>query len=272
MLGDMVSQDDDSLRHTRELWVDRSAEGVLRLTLNRPSRRNALSFELVELLAERLWALRNESETRVVVLSGVEGAFCSGADLSAIDGVPEQEIPTRIDLFHRMILGIADAPQPVIAQIEGPAAGFGADLALACDLRVMAEGSFLEESFVRVGLMPDGGGTYFLPRFMGPVAFEYLALGKRISAAQCQQLGIANRLVSSADLDATVDEYVQAFLSAAPLALRKIKRAVRETQRDFLKNALSRERAGQTLLLRSQDFNEGVRAFMSKSPAQFSGR
>ncbi|HXS17155.1 MAG TPA: enoyl-CoA hydratase-related protein, partial [Polyangiaceae bacterium] len=264
------------LRFHDILWaVDESSEldlnvesgptpGAVTLTLQRPHRKNALTPELVQRLGRALDDLIVDSNVRVFILRGAGGAFCSGADLNTIGQAQGDEGGERIDEFHHLIRTIVYAPQPVIAVVDGPAVGFGADLALSCDLRVFSESGYLEEGFVKVGLMPDGGGTYFMPRFAGARAFEYLALGTRLPAARCAELGIANWVVPADQLDPFVQQCSRDLCQAAPLALRNIKAAVRATDRAQLGAVLAGEKAGQTQLLGSNDFQEGVRAFLEK--------
>ena len=245
---------------------------VLELRLNRPERRNALTRQLVLDLGGALREAQASSAVRVVVLTGSGGSFCAGADLEAIRGVPAAEIGGRIREFHELILAVTEMDQPVLAAVDGAAVGFGSDLALACDLRVLSDRAYLEESFTKIGLMPDGGGTHFLPRAVGARAFELIALGRRLDAAACDSLGLANRVVPSAELEATAAELADRLASVAPLALAEVKRALRQGRQDELRLALAREAEGQTRLLQSDDFREGVAAFLEKRAARFSGR
>lgn len=245
---------------------------VLHLTLNRPGRRNALTRELVLDLGAALRTAKADAGLRVLVLGGNGGAFSAGADLEAIRGVAQEEFAQRIREFHDLILGITELDVPVLAAVDGPAVGFGADLALACDLRLLSERAYLEESFTKIGLMPDGGGTYFLPQAVGARAFELIALGQRLDATTCQGLGLANRVVPAADLEAETQALTARLAAAPPLALAEVKRALTLGRRDALRAALAREAAGQARLLASNDFEEGVAAFLEKRPPHFSGR
>jgi enoyl-CoA hydratase/carnithine racemase len=267
---DILSDVDEA--NERVLEVTRGPARAVTLTLNRPQRKNALTRELVRELGAALDAVTTDPEVRVVILRGKGGAFCSGADLTSIIETPTEELPERIDEFHHLITGIVHAPVPVVAVVDGPAVGFGADLALSCDLRAFTPQGYLEEGFIKIGLMPDGGGTYFLPKFLGARAFEYLALGGRLDAERCAGWGIANCVVPAEQLDATVLGWAESLSHAAPLALGRIKHAARSQDRLHLQATLALEKQGQTQLLVSQDFREGVEAFLSKRAARFQGK
>ncbi len=248
---------------------------VVWLQLNRPARKNALDRDLVQRLGDALEAATARPETRVVVLRGSGDSFCSGADLASMspEVLSDGNIGERIEEFHRAIRRIVDAPQPVIACVDGAAVGFGADLALACDLRVLSDRAYLQDSFVHIGLMPDGGGTFWLPSLVGVGrALEFLLLGTRLTAQQCIQLGLANRVAPAAELEVTARGLAEQLAGAAPLAVASIKRAVRTAGRDALEAALAREKDGQIALLGSDDLREGVEAFFARRAPRFLGR
>lgn len=256
---------------TDELLIKKTPP-LLTLTLNRPTRRNALTSSLVRRLAEELEGA-GEDDVRAVILTGAGEAFCAGADLDGIAGVAAEQRELELDEFHRLVRAIARCPLPVIAQVHGAAAGFGADLALACDLRVLSTKAFLQESFVHVGLMPDGGSTHFLPALVGyGRAFEMLALGERFDATELRQLGIANELVPVEILEETTSALAHRLASAPSRALRHIKRALRASTTELLESALAREKSGQLELLGSEDFAEGIKAFREKRRPEFRGR
>ena len=258
--------------HLTGLHITEEPGGLLLIGLDRPQRKNALDQELVSNLGKLLTELPQRLEIRAVVMYGTGAAFCSGADLTEIDQIDPTTLSTRIDEFHQLILGIVEAPQPVIAAIEGPAVGFGADLALCCDMRVFAEGAYLEEAFVKIGLMPDGGGSYWMDKYLGALAFEVLARATRLSASRCEELGLANHVVPTGGALDAAKTLASELIRSAPLSLRAIKRATRARDRQVLPFALSAEKQGQARLLQSSDFREGVAAFMAKRPPSFEGR
>lgn len=248
---------------------------VVELRLNRPKSKNSLDEELVRTLADAISAAAHDSSVRVIVLTGNGGAFCSGVDLksAAADLDQPERLAARLSEFHRLIRAIAEADKPVIAAVDGPAVGFGADLAFACDLRIASDAAYFEEKFVAIGLMPDGGGTFHLPRLIGSGrALEHMLLGSRIDAARADALGLVNRVVPRAELDAAALALAESVAEAAPLAVRAIKRAVRDGLAGDLDQALERERSGQLQLLASADAREGVTAFLSRRRPLFNGR
>lgn len=256
---------------SEELKIEVEA-GVATLLLHRPERKNALNRALVLELTRALSECTADPEIQVIVLRGAGGAFCSGADLSSIVDEAQTGAEARLDEFHGLIWAIFEAAQPVVAALEGPAAGFGADLALSCDLRIAAESAYLQESFVHVGLMPDGGSSFFLPAFVGfSKAFEILSFGERLNSKHLLELGLVSACVPALAFDGELSRLTSRLRNQAPLALRAIKRALRANQRDSLEQALARERAGQLQLLRTQDFVEGVGAFRDKRIPRFRG-
>jgi len=246
---------------------------VTTLVMNRPKTRHALDPELLSALATGLESAASDPAVRAVVLTGAGDAFCSGADLKGAltDLDAGADLGPRIAQFHALIRAIVHAPKPFVAAVCGPAVGFGADLALACDLRVLSQDAYLQEKFVAIGLMPDGGGSFWLPRLVGiGRALEYLLLGTRIDAPLALSLGLANRVVTDARAEARA--LAQTLAAGPPLALAAIKRAVRESAEGGIDAALAREKAGQTELLGSQDFREGVAAWTTQRAPQFSGK
>ena len=248
-------------------------DAVALLTLNRPETRNALNRELVLALGEALGQVASNENVRAVLLQGSGGSFCSGADLRAAMSEGNVDFEARINEFHALIHGIVSAPKPFVAAIEGPAVGFGADLALACDLRVISSTGYLQEKFVKIGLMPDGGGTFWLPRLVGMGrALEYLMLGTRIDAALCLELGLVNRRVEPERLEATALELATELAAGPPLALAQIRHAVRESFKGDIFDALEREKREQQKLLVSNDAIEGVMAWLQRRAPEFKGR
>jgi enoyl-CoA hydratase/carnithine racemase len=248
---------------------------VALLRLNRPEALNALDATLVADLAQALERTTTDPAVRSVVLTGAGGAFCSGADLKQAlrDLDAEVDLEERLATFQQSVRLITAAEKPVIAAVDGAAVGFGADLALACDLRLVSDRAYLQEKFVGIGLMPDGGGTFHLPRLVGlGRALELLLLGERIEATQAVGLGLALRVVPAARLVEEALALAQRLAEGPPLALAAIKRATRRSVEGTLADALAREAEGQGELLRSADLREGVAAWTERRKPHFRGR
>lgn len=255
--------------------VEQRMGAVVHLILNRPRSRNSLDPELIEQLGNALEETSGDASVRVIVLGGRGGAFCSGIDLKSAAGELQdpKRLEQRIRGLHRLIRQIATAPQPVIASVDGPAVGFGADLALSCDLRVASTNAYFEERFVALGLMPDGGGTFHLPRLIGfGRAMEQLLLGTRLDAVTALEQGLISRVVAPEALHSEVALLAERIAHGPPLALAAIKRAVREGQSGTLEEALARELSGQLALLGSEDLREGVLAFLERRAPEFKGK
>jgi enoyl-CoA hydratase/carnithine racemase len=254
------------------LLIARSG-AVATLTLNRPGTKNALNPDLIEALEKGLDEVIADPSVRAVVLTGAGGAFCSGADLKAgMAGDVAGDIDRKIDDLHAVIRRIVCAPKPFVAAVDGAAVGFGCDLALACDLRVLSTAGYLQEIFVKIGLMPDGGGTFWVPRLVGlGRAMEYLLLGTRIDAALAREVGLANRVADADVFESTVATLAADLAKGPPLAFARIKKAVREGLHGSLDDALAREKKNQLDLLASQDLMEGVMAWAQRRTPVFKG-
>jgi enoyl-CoA hydratase/carnithine racemase len=248
-------------------------DGVRWIELSRPSSRNALTVEINQAL---IAAIEGAGAARVIVLGGAGGAFCSGLDLKeAMKSGPKMGGDIERDLrtyFHGLILAVRRAPQPTIAAVDGAAAGFGCDLALACDLRLLSDRAKFGEIFVKRGLMPDGGGSWFLPRIVGSGrALELLLTGDIIGAQRAYELGIGNKLWPEAEFQASAWAFARELAKGPPRVHRLVKRAVHDGADGTLEEALDREAKGQVQCLGSKDFVEGVAAFLGKREPKFTG-
>jgi 2-(1,2-epoxy-1,2-dihydrophenyl)acetyl-CoA isomerase len=246
--------------------------GVKRVTFNNPARRNSIDFETMQRFTE---AIKEsfEDETRVIVITGAGDSFCAGADLQAgLSGARDVTTDLR-EVINPGVLAMRSLPKPIIARVHGHAAGIGCNYALAADIIVASDQAFFSQAFIKIGLMPDGGGTYFLPRLVGyNKAFELMALGDPVPAQQAFEMGMLNRVVAASELDATVDAMADRLASAPAIALAKIKAGLANGLQSDLASALEFEAAGQGECFRSSDFKEGVAAFLQKRKAVFTGK
>lgn len=246
--------------------------GVKRITFNNPARRNSVDFETMRRFTETIKE-SFEDETRVIVITGAGDSFCAGADLQAgLSGARDVTTDLR-EVINPGVMAMRSLPKPVIARVHGHAAGIGCNYALAADIIVASDQAFFSQAFIKIGLMPDGGGTFFLPRLVGyNKAFELMALGDPVPARQAFEMGMLNCVVAVAELDATVDAMAERLASAPAIALAKIKAGLANSLQSDLASALEFEAAGQGECFRSADFIEGVAAFLQKRKAVFTGK
>jgi len=242
------------------------------LTLDRPDAANALSRALVRDLAEAFAGLR--ADPPIVILTGAgEKAFCAGADLKERRGMSIEETRALLVELNATFDAVAAHPQPVIAALNGAAYGGGLELALACDLRLAAEGIEVWLPEVRLGIIPGAGGTQRLARACGlAVAKELILTGRRIGAARARELGLFAAVVSAEDLRAEALRWASEIATAGPLAVAQAKAAIDEGWAEPLAAALAVERAKYEVVLTSEDRNEGLRAFAEKRKPSFTGK
>jgi enoyl-CoA hydratase len=245
---------------------------ALWLTLDRPETFNALSGEIVLGLVEQLRGTVSREEIRVVVITGTGAAFSAGADLSG-DAPQEKYDSAAVDAANALIRAIIDCDRPVVCGLNGVAAGVGLSTALACDLVVATASAALTLGFTRIGLMPDGGATATVAAAVGrPRAMRMALLSELLGAQEAYDAGLVSHLLPDEDYAAGLAKVVDRLASGAPLALAATKKAVNAATLDQLSGAFQRERAGQSVLLRTGDVVEGMRAFNAKRSPQFHGR
>ncbi len=260
-------------------------DGIARITIEATDRGNALTAAMRDQLTEWFEWASADLAVRAVVLTGAgERHFCTGADLGGPQrpapprpaGAPDRAVGEAARLirqgWQRLIASILDCEKPVVAAVNGTAAGGGAHLVLACDLVVMADTAKLVEVFVRRGILPDAGGAYLLPRIVGPqLAKELMFLADDVPAARCETLGIANRVVPAAELAASVDEIAARLTEAPTRALALTKWLVNRSQESSRQTAFDEEAMAQDLLTSTEDFNEGLAAFRERRSPRFKG-
>jgi enoyl-CoA hydratase len=256
-----MSPDDDEIRVARD-------GPVVRVELHRPARLNALTPAAMTRLADRLAAL--DDSVRVVVLTGAGRAFCAGADISGeVDG----DGLRTLEEGNRVVELITSMPRAVVAAVNGPAAGIGCSLALACDIVVAAESAYFYLPFTGIGLMPDGGATLLVPANIGRARAMHMALlPERVGAAEAYRMGLVYRVVGDDGFAAAVDEVVARLAGSAALAAAATKRAVNAATLHRLPAALAAEHDGQRDLMGTDDAREGVAAFAERRPPRFTGR
>jgi enoyl-CoA hydratase/carnithine racemase len=251
---------------------------VRRVVMNNPGKKNALDRAAMSALTAAMLEAAADDETRVVVLSGAGGAFCTGADLRSVELPPAAPTPAKSDEsarepeFNDTIRSIWNLPKPVFAAVGGIAAGFGCSLALACDVRIASSAARFSLVFVKRGLALDGGATFFLPRLAALNGLEMALTGDVISADEALRLGLVNRVVPQDAFAAHVDEAAERMAKNAPLALAAIKEAVHRALGATLDDTLRDEVATVRKLVRTADVREGVASFLEKREPVFRGK
>jgi enoyl-CoA hydratase/carnithine racemase len=253
-------------------------DGIATLTLNRPERLNALGDTLREDLYDAVTRASSDPDVRVIILTGAGRGFCAGGDVKAMNEARESKrarplLDKIAPLRDKVVLAMRHAPQPIIAAINGPAAGAGMNIALACDLRLASTTAKFGETFVKRGLHVDWGGTYFLPRLIGMAkACELIFTGEVIGAEEALALGIVSRIVSPDQLLPTTRELAHSIAQGPPIAIRLAKRALYHNQEVDLQAALEFETYAQNICFETEDAKEGIRAFVEKRAPSFQGR
>jgi len=243
------------------------------ITLNRPERLNALTVEMAEALSAALDAAAADESCRALLITGAGRAFCAGQDLTAIVGIAPAEIGHLLDHYNPLIRKLRALPMPVVCAVNGVAAGAGANFALACDIVLAGQGASFVQAFARIGLIPDCGGTWFLPRLVGMARARALAmLAEPLPAATAAEWGMIWRVVADDRLMAEGHALAARLAGGATRALALTKRALDAAEANDLDDQLDLERDLQEEAGASPDHAEGVRAFLEKRPPVFTGR
>ena len=248
---------------------------VATMTLNRPDRLNAITDPLIAALIKALKDANKNGEVRAILLTGAGRGFCAGQDLS---GFGEERAKNHIykhltNHYRPLIKLLHTIEKPIIAAINGAAAGAGASLALACDLRIMSTKAYLLQAFSNIGLIPDAGSTWFLVKQLGySRAFELAIEGEKIPAERCLQLGLVNRLADEDSLMTEAQVWAEKLSTRATYAIGLTKRAMKRAVTNGLLESIEYEAHLQQLASESEDFREGVKAFSEKRPPEFKGR
>ena len=259
---------------SQAVLLDRFENGVLTLTLNRPERLNALNGALIEALSDGIKRAGTDPECRAVLITGAGRGFCAGADLANRAFAPGYARPDLGEALEKglnpIIRGIRNLPKPVVCAVNGPAAGAGANIALACDIVLAAKSAQFLQAFARIGLIPDAGGTFVLPRLIGDArARALMMLAEPIAAEQAQAIGMIYRAVDDEDLMGESHTVAERLAAASTHALGLVKRALAASPTNSLDAQLDLERDLQREAGASDDYMEGVRAFLDKRLANF---
>ena len=254
-----------------------TADGIARSTLNRPDRLNSFTTQMHGELRDALSRVSGSGDARVVLLTGAGRGFCAGQDLSdraVAPGAAPVDLGASIaENYRPLVLALRNLPLPVVCAVNGVAAGAGANVALACDIVVAAKSASFIQAFCRIGLVPDSGGTFFLPRLVGTARAMGLAmLGDKLTAEQAAAWGLIWKCVEDTELAATTDALLTQLAQAPTRGLAAIKRALHASAGNTLEQQLDLERDTQRELGYSDDYREGVAAFLEKRPPRFTGR
>jgi enoyl-CoA hydratase len=255
---------------TEVVLLERPAEGVVLLRINRPEARNALNFEVRKLLAKHLLELGEDTTTRAIVLAGNDKAFAAGADIKEMADLGTIEALQRG--VHKLWRAIAGCPKPVIAAVSGYALGGGCELAMTCDIIVAGESASFGQPEVKIGIIPGGGGTQRLARAVGKYkAMKYVLTGELIAAKEAFEMGLASEVVPDPEVEGRAIDLARQIAVLPPLAVQLAKEAVLAGMDAPMTSALALEAKSLQILFSSHDQKEGMRAFIEKRKPKFTG-
>ena len=250
--------------------------GIATITIDRPEKRNAMTYGVLREFTQTIWRASDDRDVRAVIVTGAGGAFCAGTDLTELQDTPEHErgSAARIDDPRAgESWPLTACPKPVIAAVDGPAVGMGAEFATQCDVRIASDRARFGWVFVQRGLVPDtGAGSFLLPRLVGPTsALRLLLSGELIDAAEAERIGFVSQVVPPDELATAARTEAERYLAASPFAVARTKRLVYQAMAGERTGHLVRTREALEECFASQDHAEGVRAFLERRPASFTG-
>ncbi|MBP6619110.1 MAG: enoyl-CoA hydratase/isomerase family protein [Leadbetterella sp.] len=248
-------------------------DGKCYITLNRPEVYNALNSKLLTELHEAISICKNDDAVRVLVISGGDGkAFCSGADLKS--GITDSNLGNVLRAtYNPLIMGMKTLEKPIICKLNGMAAGAGMSLVLACDMIIADKNTYMSELFVGIGLLPDAGSMYFLPRMIGTLkAFELCSTGRKVFMEEALQMGLVNKIIETEFLSYEVEKMADFYAKSATKSIGLMKNILNKSFENDLETVLNLEAEGQTQCGYSHDFAEGVMAFFQKKEPNFQGK
>ncbi len=254
--------------------LTKTTENIRTITLNRPESYNALNEAMKKELNEAFKQAEKDENVRCIILRGTgDRAFCSGQDLKEHSGSKRSLKESLEKSYNPLIRKMRTIEKPIIGMINGVAAGAGLSIALACDMRIMSDSAKLIEVFIRIGLVPDSGSHWFLPRLVGMAkAFEYSATGRDIDAVEAERVGLVNRIAASSDLEKVTMEVARKLAMAPTRSIGLIKRVLNKSLSSDLDALLDYEAVIQEIASNTEDHKEGVKAFLEKRQAQFKGK
>jgi len=262
-----------------ETIILKKQDHIATLTMNRPDKMNALNVQMLQETVAAIEEVAKDDDVRVMVLAAAGKAFCSGADLSdggkaaGLAGTPNEMRSNVRNSYQKVTMGLQRMDKPTIAMVGGPAVGAGCDFAFGCDMRVGSERAKFRNSFVKVGLIPGGGGTWLYTRVLGlGRGLEFLFTGDFLEAEEAARIGVLNKLVPADQLESVTMELAQKIAKNPPLAVQMSKVMAYKALETNLEAALAMSAAYQALALSSEDHREGVNAFMEKREGQFEGK
>jgi enoyl-CoA hydratase/carnithine racemase len=253
------------------------AGNISTLILNRPDKLNALNLELFDELLVALRAINEDDEVRALILTGAGRAFCAGADLGMIQGLGKENFMPAFRRLIQKVQAVTNAieglDKPVIGAINGATIGGGLDIAIACDIRLASETAVFGEAFIRLGLVPDMGATFRLPRLVGIArAKEIILTGDTLSAVEAEKIGLVNKVLPANQLMEEAKKWAAKLAAGPPLAIKAAKQLINNAASTDLHSALADEMLAQCQLITTQDHQEGVKAFLEKRTPHFQGR
>jgi enoyl-CoA hydratase/carnithine racemase len=273
-------QADDAIHHADAEVLYEVADGIATVTLNRPARLNTISRAMLDQLGQLMLKADADPAVRVVILTGNGRAFCAGLDMASAtkgEGIGSQtdatNARTTLDLKTAPPIILFNMDTPTICALNGAAAGYGMDTALGCDIRIMAESAKFAAAFVKRGVVPESGGTWFLPRMIGwAKAAEVIFTGRTLSAKESLALGLTNEVVPDAELMPRARAVAAEIAANAPLAVQASKRMMRAGLSESFGDHVHHVFLQLLPLFRTEDFREGMASFLDKRPAEFKGR
>lgn len=252
------------------------SERIATLTLSHPGRKGAFTLDMIDQWAAHLVAAQEDPDVRVVVVTGEDDAFCSGIDLSVLQGIEDTPLARKRMLthgVHKVARAVLDLDKPLVCALNGVAVGAGLDMALMCDMRFMARSARVSEGYIKVGLVPGDGGAWLLPRLVGPAkALELLLTGDMVGAEEALRIGMVNRVYDDASLAGETRAFALQLAGMSPVAVSFIKRTVQQSASIDLRTSLDLISSHMAVVQSTDDYREAQRAFAEKRPGDFAGR